>query len=319
MAMKWFRVYSETFSDLKLRKVARQVDLPLVSVIGIWLALLSLASESPDRGKLLIGSCTPVTLDDINEYAGCNVSETLQHFIAIGIVTQDATGIYAIPSWDKRQYTSDDSTARVKASRERKKPRSAANLADCNVSETLQSRSSNDPQTTDTDPDPETTTTTTVMVTASAPAPEPTAPAATDAAPTDTQTLGAQRTAVFACWQDNMPGTLTPILAEQIDDWIAEYTAAEVLRGIRAAIDANVRKPSYINGFLRRRAAGEDKPRLTPTAPGAYKEQEEKRARLQAEVKRARQGIATAKRLGFAPPANDVAVLERAKKAGIEL
>lgn len=134
MAMDWFRFYSETIRDPKIRRVARKTGKPTVHVIGVWSVLLSMASESQQRGTLLLGNA-PVTLDDIEDITDCNVSETLQEMVEIGLLAL-ADEVYSIPAWGKRQYESDNSTPRVQKHRQNKKQ-----------SETLQERFRNAPET----------------------------------------------------------------------------------------------------------------------------------------------------------------------------
>lgn len=132
--MDWFRFYSETIRDGKIRRVARKAGETPLHVIGVWSVLLSIASESQQRGTLLLGN-DPVTVDDIEDVTGCNVSETLQEMIQVGMLAFDGE-VYSIPAWGKRQYESDNSTPRVQKHRQNKKQ-----------SETLQERFRNAPET----------------------------------------------------------------------------------------------------------------------------------------------------------------------------
>lgn len=134
MAMDWFRFYSETIRDSKVRRVVRKTKETPAHVIGVWSVLLSIASESQQRGTLLLGN-DPVTVDDIEDVTGCNVSETLQEMIQVGMLAFDGE-VYSIPAWGKRQYESDNSTPRVQKHRQGKKQ-----------SETLQKRFRNAPDT----------------------------------------------------------------------------------------------------------------------------------------------------------------------------
>lgn len=117
--MDWFRFYSDAINDRKFRRIAYETQQPVATVLGIWVIVLSIASESPVRGALLIGPL-PVNENDISMAAGCNVSETFQKFCETGLVTQ-VDGIWCVSAWDKRQYASDVSSDRVKAYRERVK------------------------------------------------------------------------------------------------------------------------------------------------------------------------------------------------------
>jgi hypothetical protein len=132
--MDWFRFYSETIRDSKIRRVARKAGETPAHVVGVWSILLSLASESQERGVLLLGN-DPVTVDDIEDVTGCNVSVTLQEMVQVGMLNLDGE-VYSIAAWGKRQYESDNSTPRVQKHRQGKKQ-----------SETLPKRYSNAPET----------------------------------------------------------------------------------------------------------------------------------------------------------------------------
>jgi len=142
--MDWFRFYSETIRDPKIRRVARKTKQPAAQVIGVWSVLLSIASESPERGKLLIGN-DPVTAEDIEDVTDCNVTETLREMLQIGLLELDGD-VLTVAAWGKRQYSSDNSTSRVQKHRKNKTG---------NVTETLHDRFSNAPDT-DTDTEVET-------------------------------------------------------------------------------------------------------------------------------------------------------------------
>ena len=141
--MDWFRFYSEAVSDRKLRRVARVTKQAPATVIGIWTIILCIASESPERGELLIGQETPATEEDIADVAGCDVAETLRQLEEIGLITRCGETLL-VTAWVKRQYNSDGSTARVRKHRMQGQEREPAGVADdvtfpkryCNVSET---------------------------------------------------------------------------------------------------------------------------------------------------------------------------------------
>lgn len=58
------------------------------------------------------------------------------------------------------------------------------------------------------------------------------------------------RGAVHTCWQQNIPGTLTPIIVEQLDDLIDEFGAESLIHAITVAVNANIRTMRYIKGVL---------------------------------------------------------------------
>ena len=110
---------------------------------------------------------------------------------------------------------------------------------------------------TDTDTDP--------IVVVVAPAPPELAPAAEPApTPAAAPAKEAATAAVFRCWQDNMPGTLTAVIADDVGDLIDTYGADAVIRAIGEAARANVRNLRYVSGILKNWAAGNTK-RATPT------------------------------------------------------
>lgn len=71
---------------------------------------------------------------------------------------------------------------------------------------------------------------------------------------------------VHTLWQNNMPGSMSPIIADELDDLISTYNPVEVDTAIRLAVSAGKRNIRYVNGILRKRAAGEDKPQPTQVA-----------------------------------------------------
>ena len=145
--MPWFRFYSEAVRDTKLRRIARKTDRPFAETVGTWAIILSFASESPQRGQLLLSDGNPVDPDDISDVAGCNADETLQQLQSNGMITV-TDGIICVSAWNKRQYESDNSTPRVNKFRDKRR----------NVAETLHERYSNadvTPPDTDTDTDTE--------------------------------------------------------------------------------------------------------------------------------------------------------------------
>jgi len=100
--MQWFRFYTEAVGDKKLRRIARDTNECMAHVLGVWTIVLSIASDSPDRGKLLISDEVPATIDDINDAAGCNVAACLESMRQVGLVT-DSEGVLAIAGWDELQ------------------------------------------------------------------------------------------------------------------------------------------------------------------------------------------------------------------------
>jgi hypothetical protein len=136
--MDWFRFYSEAVRDPKIRRISRLVGKDPATVLGVWTILLSMASESRERGRLLLGDI-PVSLPDIDDMAGFETSLVIEAMLDLGMLAKDAD-CYIIPAWGKRQFTSDSSTERVRKLRER------SSNSGSNGDETLQQRSCNGPE-----------------------------------------------------------------------------------------------------------------------------------------------------------------------------
>lgn len=129
--LPWFRMYSDVLTDRKISKICKNTGHSKALVIGLWTCLLSLASESPTRGTLLLSDDIPYTYEDLEDETGLpteTIAQLLEEYRSFGMVS--GTGIMKISKWDQRQYKSDTSTERVKAYRERQ-------------NETLQKRYSN--------------------------------------------------------------------------------------------------------------------------------------------------------------------------------
>jgi len=149
MAYPWFRLYSEMLSDRKLARAARLAGCERATAVGVWVGMMCLASESSERGKLLLAPGVPFSGTDIAEEVGCGeetVAGLLDAFARLEMVAWEGDAL-AITHWGERQYESDKSTARVRKHRARKKQGG-------NVSETLPERSRNAPDT-DSDTDTE--------------------------------------------------------------------------------------------------------------------------------------------------------------------
>ena len=69
----------------------------------------------------------------------------------------------------------------------------------------------------------------------------------------------ATRGDVHSLWQSNMPGTLTQILVDDLDDLVDTYGAEEVTAAITMAVRNNGRSIRYVAKILENRAVGKDK------------------------------------------------------------
>lgn len=112
----WFRCYTEIKRDRKLRRLP-------INFRWIWVAILAMAKESPVQGKLLISEKIPATIEDIADESAADIEETeqaIQKFIEQDMMHEE-DGVMILTNWDKRQYVSDNSTARVRKYREQKR------------------------------------------------------------------------------------------------------------------------------------------------------------------------------------------------------
>ena len=138
----WYRFYSETLSDRKMARICRSSGLPKATVIGVWAILLSLASESPQRGLLLISDDIPLTRDELQEECGLGEGEfdaVICGFVSCGLV-DTAGDTWEIVNWDKRQPASDSSAERV---RRHRASRAVTETVTPNRDETLLKRNGN--------------------------------------------------------------------------------------------------------------------------------------------------------------------------------
>ena len=125
--LPWFRFYSEAINDRKIQRVCRITKQPKSMVIGVWTILLSLASDSPERGKLLITKDAPLTLDEILMECELDDPAIINAFDDLGLINLD-NSTYTISKWDERQFASDDINARVRKYRAKKKEKSEQKL-----------------------------------------------------------------------------------------------------------------------------------------------------------------------------------------------
>jgi len=126
--MPWFRLWNEVLHDSKIKRIARITGQSKALLVGAWVTLLVLASESSQRGKLLISDDIPINLDDIMEETGLNAEAcqiVLDSFQEMEMITESG-GIFEITNWDVRQRASDNSTERSRRSRARKRDRNKA-------------------------------------------------------------------------------------------------------------------------------------------------------------------------------------------------
>ncbi len=137
--LPWFRLYHELLTDRKIERVCRMTQQPKALVVGTWVTLLCLANDSPQRGTLLVSEEMPVTDDELGYETGLDpvtLGKLLNAFMDCNMLSKASA--YTITNWDARQFDSDNSTARVRRHRARKRAKS-----DEKQGETLQQRSRN--------------------------------------------------------------------------------------------------------------------------------------------------------------------------------
>lgn len=120
----WFRVYNDLFSDPRFRRK------PLY-VRWAWLAVLRIANACEKRGHLIIDgdNMTAADLSDVAAISLKEASEALAYFTSKKLIVSPR-GSMRVEAWDRRQFATDNSTARVRKHRsggEKRKRR-------CNVS-----------------------------------------------------------------------------------------------------------------------------------------------------------------------------------------
>jgi DnaD/phage-associated family protein len=114
--MPWFRYYSETRTDMKLIRIARDTGLSFLEVTGAWSIILCIANQSPVRGALYVTEKIRYCNEDVTDAFVTTSDKSkllLDSFLAMGMIyVQDDT--YCISNWKKRQRKSDDSNERVR-------------------------------------------------------------------------------------------------------------------------------------------------------------------------------------------------------------
>ena len=125
--MDWFRMYGDMPSDPKIGTLSD-------AEFRTWVELLCAACKAERNGS------TGLTAATVNWSLRRNVTETLQKLIEANLVRFNAEAELEISAWNKRQYSSDSSTTRVKKHREKHKNQEVKVEA---IDETLQKRSCN--------------------------------------------------------------------------------------------------------------------------------------------------------------------------------
>jgi hypothetical protein len=123
--MKWFRFWTDTLDDVKILQLSDYE-------YRIWTYLLAIASEVNSMSgecQVNVKSMSLRCRTQVNHF-----SRALETFQELGLITMNGAGYPVITNWNKRQYKSDNVTARVHKHREVISKRNVS----CNVSETHQ-------------------------------------------------------------------------------------------------------------------------------------------------------------------------------------
>ena len=241
----WFRSWHGAPTDSKWLVIAKRANVAPGMVSAVFWALLDTASQADERGSVADFDAETYAL-----WAGwdeADVIAVLDAMRAKGVIDADDR----LHAWDKRQpKREDDSAERVRRHRERKSADGnddnggSNGVTQCNAEKrTVTHVTHTDKNRTDTDKE--------VVVVV---APPPPAAATPVVEPTK------DAAAVYRCWQDNIPGTLTTVIADDLGDLIDTYGPDAVIRAIGESTRANVRNMRYISGILKNWAAGNTKP-----------------------------------------------------------
>jgi DnaD/phage-associated family protein len=222
--MPWFRVYSEILDDRKIKRICKKTGHSKALVIGVWIGLLALANDSPDRGTLSISEDMPVTQEDLEDELGLPgeiINQLMDEFVSMGMVNGKAT--LKIANWERRQFKSDNSTERVREYREKRStPEDMKRFRNVIDTEQIQNR-------TDTENREE-------------PEPEP--------EPTTTTVIEEEFPNVVNSYQENI-GVISHTIADLLKSATEHYPPGWIPDAIDEAVKNNVRKWSYIDAILK--------------------------------------------------------------------
>lgn len=110
MGKPWLKLWTETLHDKKLRRTS-----PVTR--WIWIALLMLAAETDDSGKMEVAAGEPMNDDDFREAAAVELPawvEARDYFLRLGMMRRDG-GTYVLTNYVKRQAPTDPTNAQRQA------------------------------------------------------------------------------------------------------------------------------------------------------------------------------------------------------------
>lgn len=135
--MDWYRWWHGSSTDPKFQMVAKECDIPLACVIGLWATLLEQASASSKRGSFVIDHEVMSFQLGIDTVTPCNAMKRR------GLL-HETDGLFHIANWEKRQpkrERDDNSTERVRKHRDNKKQTltdDETHVTPCNDNETTE-------------------------------------------------------------------------------------------------------------------------------------------------------------------------------------
>ena len=142
--LPWFRFYFEALRDRKLDRACIMSKQPKYAILGMWVSMLCMAADSPQRGKLLLTGDEPVTEEEIAYEIGMDpltIASILKVFQKLNMIT--ISSCIEITNWHERKKMSDSGAERQRRFRARKKAETTAN-SESNETVTLPERDSND-------------------------------------------------------------------------------------------------------------------------------------------------------------------------------
>lgn len=117
--LPWFRLYTEMPTDPKIRRLRKP------EYKWLWTVLMCFARMSPEPGYLLISDGQPVDPEDIADIADLpirTVNEGMKRMETLGLLVADLDrDTWLLPAFSRRQFKSDDSTARTRQWRQKQK------------------------------------------------------------------------------------------------------------------------------------------------------------------------------------------------------
>lgn len=250
---QWFRSWHGAPTDNKWLVIAAKAKVRPGVVSAVAWALFDHASQADERGD--VSDFDTETYAVFSGFGENEVQAVIAAMVAKGVI--DGNG--RLTAWDKRQpKREDDSTERVKQHRARRNAQKQ-DSEQCNAVKRSVTHGNNTEQSRAEQNRAEAEADHGVAPTAP-PTPEPVTPArpAVDAG------------AVYEVWRQNMPGTLSAILADDLGDLINTYGAETVRDAIQESVRCNGRTIRYVSRVLENWATGgrHDKPDKAPTANG---------------------------------------------------